>query len=90
MFRWNEVDDQTLYDMTVKMYRDPFESSSTIAAPFESLELDHYAYKYFESELMVYRILDVNFENYIEERGDVGRVNPILIPNKQDTKRTIL
>ena len=89
MFRWNEVEEKTIFDMTVKMYREPFIALTTTNAIFFDLELDHYAYKYFESELFMYRILDVNFEKYMEERGDITRFD-VVIPIQQDTKRNYL
>lgn len=90
MFRWYEVQDQTIFDMTVKMYRNPFVALSSVASPDKGLEFDHHAFKHMESELFMYRILDTNFENYIEERGDIDRVSPVYIPTRQDIGDTIL
>ena len=89
MLRWNRVPEQTIFGMTVKMYRDPFVAASIIRSPHVGLELDHYAYKYFGSELYMYRILDTNGEAIMEERGDISRVN-IYIPTVQDTKASVL
>lgn len=88
MLRWNEVDDQEIFGMTVKMYRDPYEVLKKSAAPIPNLELDHYAYKYLQTELFMYKVLDTNFINYIEERGDMHRVSKIYIPVQQDSTRT--
>jgi hypothetical protein len=90
MFRWNAVADKTLYDMTVKMYRDPFVAKETVKSYFKNLELDHYAYKYFDSELLMYRILDTNFEQYIEERGNIDRLSDIQIPLQENVGGSIL
>ena len=90
MLRWNNVEDKIIFGMTVKMYREPFVPGDTFTSPFTNLELDHYAYKYFESELFMYRILDTNFINYIEERGDLGRVKNIQIPTIIDELNTVL
>ena len=90
MLRWNDVEDKIIFDMTVKMYREPFVALDTFTSPFIGLELDHYAYKYFESELYMYRILDTNFEQYIEERGDLDRLKNIQIPSDIDTLNTVL
>ncbi len=83
MFRWDKVEDKVIEGIAVKMYREPFEASETQKIPSENLELDHYAYKYLGSELDSYKILDTNFIDYIEERGDVQRLNHILIPIKE-------
>jgi hypothetical protein len=88
MFRWNDVEDKELFGMTVKMYRDPFESSNTVPSIFKGIEMDHQAYKYLGSELYMYRVLDVNFENFMEERGDVLRMSKVSIPAQQNTEIT--
>lgn len=85
MFRWQDVEDQTLFDMTVKMYREPFSALKTLYAPELNRELDHYAYTRLGSELYMYKILDTNFEMYIEERGDLNRMGRIKIPRLQST-----
>jgi hypothetical protein len=91
MLRWNDVADITLFGMTVKMYREPFIAAELTKAPQVGLELDHYAYKHLKSELYMYRILDTNFERYIEERGDVSRiVEGVFIPLRQDQTKSIL
>jgi hypothetical protein len=90
MFRWQSVADKTIFDMTVKMYREPFEPDQTIASVFHNIELDHQAYKYLGSELLMYQILDTNFERYIEERGDLSRIDPIRIPISQDLEKSVL
>jgi hypothetical protein len=89
MLRWDTIEDKELYDIEVKMYRDPFIAKTTIKALYKNVELDHYAYKYLGSELYMYRILDTNFVNYIEERGDISRIKNILIPTEQDTTKTV-
>jgi hypothetical protein len=89
MLRWELITDKELYDTNVKMYRDPFKASSSITSGYKGLELDHYAYKYLGSELFMYKILDVNFIGYIEERGDISRLNNILIPTDQDVSNTV-
>ena len=89
MFRWDSVDDKEIFNMTVKMYRDPYIENIKVVAPIPNLELDHYAYKYLESELYMYKILDINFINFIEERGDVSRILKVYIPLEQNTTRTI-
>jgi hypothetical protein len=88
MFRWDEIASQELYGMTVKMYRDPFVPKRTQKAVHKNLELDHYAYLYLGSELFMYRILDTNWELYMEARGDVSRIENVLIPMEEDSART--
>ena len=90
MLRWNEVEDKTLFGLTVKMYREPFYPEESVLSVYEGLEMDHYAYKYMKSELYAYRILDTNFETYIEERGDLDRIKDIRIPTSQDFVNTVL
>lgn len=90
MFRWEQIEEQEIFDMTVKMYRDPFVADDKFIVPFTSFELDHYAYRYMQSELFMYRIMDTNWDSYMEERGDVKRMKTIYIPTKEDNKDTIL
>lgn len=90
MYRWTIVDDKTIFGMTVKMYRDPYVAAKTIVSPYRGLELDHYAYKYLNSEIYMYKILDTNFEQYIEERGDMTRIVDVEIPTVQDVGDLIL
>lgn len=90
MNRWDDVEEQELFDMTVKMYREPFEAFKETKAIQENLELDHYAYLYLGSELFMYRIMDVNWENYMEERGDMSRIKNVYIPIEQDTTISVL
>jgi len=90
MLRWNEVEEQELFGLTVKMYREPYVAGETIKSKFIDLELDHYAYKYFGSELFAYRIIDVNFIQYMEERGDLYRLGDVYIPIEADTTNTVL
>ena len=90
MLRWNDVPETTLFGMKLKMYREPFAASKTIISPHKNLELDHYAFIYYESELFAYRILDTNFEEYIEERGDLSRIKDIKIPVIVDNVNTVL
>ncbi len=90
MNRWEDVEEQMLFGMPVKMYRDPFEAVSAITSSFSGLELDHYAYKYFQNSLYMYRIMDTNWEQYMEERGDIDELKDIQIPTKKDEGETIL
>lgn len=90
MIRWFEVRDQTLFGMTVKMYRNPFIPTKTSKSLFTRLELDHQAFKYFDGEVFMYRILDANFDRYMEERGDMDRVEDILIPVQVNESAAIL
>ncbi len=89
MLRWDEVADQTLFGMTVKMYRDPYEAADTFISPLHALELDHYAYQYLDSEIFMYKILDTNFTTYIEERGDLDRISEIFVPTVEDVLKTV-
>ena len=90
MFRWSEVEDQTLFGMTVKMYREPFHVKDSFVAPEKNEELDLYAYKYLQSELYTYRIMDTNWDTYIENRGDVDTLAVISIPTIEDVTKSVL
>lgn len=90
MLRWDEVESQELFDMTVKMYREPFRALKKTKAIQPGLELDHYAYLYLGSELFMYRIMDVNWESFMEERGDMSRIKYVYIPLEEDTTITVL
>jgi hypothetical protein len=89
MFRWQEVEDQTIFDMTVKMYRDPFVAEETFKAYETRRELDHHAFKYLGSETDFYKILDTNFVVFMEARGNVDELGKIDVPRIQDTESTI-
>ena len=90
MLRWSDVADQELYGLTVKMYREPYTCLESVTSIYHGLELDHYAYKHLGSELLAYKILDVNFERYMEERGDMNRIKGISIPVADSMSGTVL
>lgn len=90
MLRWNDVEEQELFGLTVKMYREPYVPSETITSIYKKLEMDHFAYKHLGSELLSYKIIDTNFIAYMEERGDMNRLKTVLIPIAEDTKHTVL
>ena len=89
MNRWEGIDEQEIFDMTVKMYRDPYEPDNSFEVEHINVELDFYAFQQLGSELLMYRILDSNFEQYIEERGDLERLSDITVPISQDETETI-
>lgn len=74
MFRWVETDNG--------YYREKFVPIKTIEIKNENLELDHYAYRYLQTEVEMYKIMDINFINYINNRGDVTRLGTIKIPTE--------
>ena len=80
MFRWVDVDEQTITGLTVKMYREPLIYEQTQPVKNDNLELDHYAYKYLGSETLAYQILETNFTEFIEGRGDTNRIKNFVIP----------
>lgn len=82
MFQWNDVEAVTIDGATVKMYREPLEYTETQSVKIEPMELDHYAYKYLGSEINMYQILEVNFIEYIEQRGNMKRMTRMSIPIK--------
>jgi len=90
MLRWNDVTDKTVLGFTTKMYREPFVSQNLTKTPYKNLELDHYAFKHLGSELFSYKILDSNFVNYMEERGDLSRMGSVSIPSNQNQSNTVL
>ena len=90
MNRWNDIDTIEYFDMELKMYREPFVALTATTAHRDDFEFDHYAYLYLGSELLMYQILDTNFEQYMEERGDLSRMENILIPGNANLKDTVL
>ena len=92
MFRWIDIEPVTIAGMTVKMYRDPFVPEVTVTGPANEYnrELDHHAYTHLGSELLMYQILDPNFEQYMEKRGDVSLLKKVEIPSSQDLTASIL
>lgn len=90
MLRWSEIDDTTIFGITYKMYREPYRAGITAKSPHKNLDLDHYAYRHLGSELLSYRILDVNFKQYMEERGNLSRMGVVTIPLSQDEVNTVL
>ena len=90
MFRWQNVPDQTLFGMTIKVYRDPFVPADKIIIPNHKFELDHVAYKNLGTELQMYKILDTNANCYLEARGNVSEMDPVYLPIKQNVKDSIL
>lgn len=89
MLRWELVENKNMFGVDLKMYRNMFVALKTFKSIFFNIDLDHQAYKYFETEIYSYRILDTNFIEYIEERGDLARVQ-ILIPSQEDQETTVL
>lgn len=83
MFRWQAVLDFDFEDMTVKMYREPYEADTTTIVPNENIELDHLAHKYLGSSLMMYKILDTNWVEFMENRGQVSDMAEIKIPTSE-------
>lgn len=73
MFRYRDLEEN-------EYYREIFESEKDITIDGISHELDFYAYKHIGTELETYKILDINFINYIEQRGDISRIKEIYIP----------
>ncbi len=90
MFRWALINDQTLFDMTIKCYRDPFASDNFYTAPENHMELDWYAYNHMQSELFMYRIMDTNWDIYIENRGDLNTIKNVQIPIRQNSLVSVL
>jgi len=81
MLRWNLITPVTIFGMEVKMYRPPYEASQKISIPNLGFEFDHYAYLHLGSEIFMYKILDTNWEAYMEARGDVQAMGTsIAIP----------
>ncbi|MFZ7155042.1 MAG: hypothetical protein ACO1HP_14820 [Bacteroidota bacterium] len=82
MFRWEDVD-AILYDGTeIKMYRERYVPAETVSIIGENLELDDYAYRHLGSELLMYKIMDTNFVDFMEARGDVSRLRQVQIPTR--------
>jgi len=89
MLRWEVVLDKNMFGINLRMYRDMFVAKKTFKSIFFNLELDHQAFKHFDTELYMYRMLDTNFIRYIEERGDLTRIE-VEVPSQEDTEFTVL
>lgn len=83
MNRWDSIETKEILGRSMKMYRDLFTATSTFVSIYKNIDLDHQAYKYFESELFAYRVLDINFVRYMEERGDLSRISDIKIASDE-------
>ena len=90
MLRWNDITETNMFGTNFKMYREPFRAATSFKSSYKNLEFDHYAFRHLQSELFSYKIMDVNFERYVEERGDLNRTGVILIPTSQDAVNTVL
>ena len=82
MFRWDEVNSVTVNGIDMKFYREPFSATSTITANANGRELDDLALKYLGIETEMYKVLDVNFIDFMENRFDRSRIKKVLIPNE--------
>ncbi len=80
MIRWENIKEQSVLDMKCKMYREPFKPEDVQTIKNTNIEFDHLAHSFLGSELMMYRILDVNWIEYMEERGAISRMSKIFIP----------
>ena len=81
MFRWEIIAETTINGRKFKMYRPPFRASRTQEVDVDRRELDQVAFdSSLNTELLTYRILDVNFVRFMEERGDPDRLKKVLIP----------
>ncbi len=79
-FRWVNVPETDVNGFKFKIMRGRF--TSEVLQPVETRdhELDWHAWTYLGTELLNYRIMDVNWERFMEERGDVTRIKEIQIP----------
>lgn len=82
MFRWEDVDPISYQGTEIKMYRERYVPAETVSIIGENLELDDYAYRHLGSELLMYKIMDTNFVDWMEARGDVSRLRQIKIPTR--------
>jgi len=85
MLRWQQVTPVTIFGMTVKMHRPIYTPKAVIRIPNLSYEFDHYAYLHLGSELYMYKILDINWEEYMEARGDIRELKSIIIPIAEES-----
>ena len=83
MFQWHDVEEIDFNGKKFKMYRNLYKPEKSQAVKNEGLELDHIAHKYLGDEMDMYKILDTNITSYIEERGNVSRIE-VKIPLKEE------
>lgn len=75
MLRWNYIKPTTYY-------RKKFEESKSINIETNKNNLDFYSYKFLGTELEMYKIMDINFIDYIEKRGDLSKIKKLKIPSE--------
>jgi hypothetical protein len=83
MFRWDDVEAKTIDGMTIKMYREPYEAIETQKVPNEKIDIDHIAHKHLGTETFMYKILDTNFIELMENRFNMDKVDNIYVPIKE-------
>jgi len=80
MFRWDAVEAVTINEITQRMYRPLYVPVKTHTIVNEKQELDHLAYLHLGSELEMYKMLDTNYIALREARGDVTKLDTVIIP----------
>lgn len=89
MLRWESIPETVINGVAVKMYRPRFVASRTQEVDTKKRDIDHVAFESsLRTELFTYRVLDVNFVRFMEERGDPDRIKKLLIP--VDTEDTVV
>lgn len=89
MFRWETVTAKEVNGENYKMYCPINDFLTTQKVPFEGMELDNYAFKYLQTELLMYKVMQANATDYLEQRGDLDRVLNIIIPTSEKTGQGI-
>ena len=63
-----------------KLLRGRFVSEVLQPVDTRDHEIDWHSWTYLGTELLSYRVLDTNWERFLEERGDIERIKEIQIP----------
>jgi hypothetical protein len=80
MAHWDDVETQEQFDMNVKMYRPVYKAGETQIVANENKNLDHVAFDYLDDSTYMYKILDLNFIELMENRFDVTKLKNLTIP----------
>ena len=79
-FRWVNVPEKEVNGFNFKILRGRFQSEVLQPVDTRNHEIDWHSWTYLGTELLSYRVLDSNWERFLEERGDMDRIKEIQIP----------
>lgn len=86
MFRWFNIEPVNINGNDFKLYRErsvPV-NAQKLSNIVKVKEFDHLAFDFLGSETLMYKMMDANWERYMEERGDMNRLKEIIIPTGEE------